>query len=83
MKVWVLKNKYNEYLCTSGYYSYILVAAEYDYIRGCVVRADKKKYLTEIMKDFNADIKSEYRVKPVRVELEIKYHIKEIKKEKK
>lgn len=82
MKVWVLKNKYNEYLCINGYYSHILVPAEYDCIRSEVVRAEKKKHLTETMKDFNADIKPEYKVKPVQVEMEIRYIFKEIKKEK-
>ena len=83
MKVWVLKNKFNEYLCHCCYYSYALVPAVYDFVIGDVVRAEKKKYLTGIMKNFNEDIKAEYKVKPVQVEMEIKYRIKEIKKEKK
>lgn len=84
MKDWVLKNKVGEYLCSDGYYSFTLVAKDNnDCVNGAIVRAEKKSYLSDLMKDFNADIKPEYKVRPVQVELEIKYCIKEIKKENK
>lgn len=85
MKYWVLKNQLGEYLCNVGYYSYDLVATKYGvlncHLNGSIVYAERKSYLTETMKDFNKDIKPEYKVKPVQVELEIKYIIREIKKE--
>ena len=80
MKVWVLKNKSNAYLCRGGENSYELLFAENGYINGNIVLAEKKKYLSEILRWFNADILPEYKVKPVQAEVQFK--VTEIKKEK-
>jgi hypothetical protein len=80
MKLWALKNQFGEYLCNVGYYSYDLVAPDNnDNVNGEVIRADKKEYLTRIMKEFNEDIKPEYKVKPVQVE--VLFKVTEINKE--
>ena len=80
MKLWVLKNKFGEYLCNVGYFSHDLVAPDNnDYVNGEIIRTERKCDLTEIMKDFNKDIKPEYKVSPVQVEVQIK--VTEIKKE--
>ena len=81
MKVWVLKDKNNAYLCRGEENSYELLFAENGYINGNIVLAEKKKYLSEILEWFNTDILPKYKVKPVQVE--VLFKVTEIKKENK